>query len=110
MHYREPHVFDTAQVQEILAADHVGDLCELIVSLSLNDREETALEVIWLLGAHQSWEVRALCATGLGHLARRYRRLDGRSMALLKSLQSDARTASYAADALGDVQMFAGHS
>lgn len=96
---------------------------EAIMATGTEEARRSALVGLTLHGGHldyvrdqclrliesESWQMRAVAATCLGHLARIHGRLGSdRVRPALRSLLDDPRTAGAAENALEDIAMFAG--
>jgi hypothetical protein len=80
-------------------------ICSALADAALTDSDRTWLEG-WCvaLAAHEEPAVRQMAATCIGHVARRFRSLEGPALAALEQLRRDPNVRGYAEDALEDVR------
>lgn len=110
MRYSEPVPLSKADAEKIFASSDRDAICEALVALALNAPDWRWVQDRCLaLTHHAEWELRAIAATCLGHLARIHGTLDfARVKPRLIELMEDPRTRGYAETAAGDIKMFMG--
>lgn len=93
-----------AQAEAAFRGDDTYAICSALAAAALTDWSRTWLEQ-WCvsLAGHGALPVRQMSATCLGHLARRFRRLDQASLDALCRLCEDPAVRAYAEDALEHV-------
>ena len=108
---RDPAAF-RAQVEDAIERDDPAELAELVHEVGLEAESwEWAQSCCVQLARHRSAPVRASAVSGLGHLARRFGRLDpGRVRRLVQIALYDPNEAvrTRAADAADDLRTFLG--
>lgn len=108
--YEEPEPITRAAYEYIVATGTEEARRSALVGLTLHGHcpDYVSGECLRLLRS-SSWQMRAVAATCLGHLARIHGRLDSDGIRpALRALLDDPRTAGAAEDALEDIAMFAG--
>lgn len=106
--YEEPRPITRAQWEQVLVDGTEADLCDALVGLTFH---EPGLEYVRDACLHllhaESWQVRAVAATCLGHLARVHGRLDSSEvLPALRTLLDDPRTRGAAENAIDDIEFF----
>lgn len=107
MKFEQPVGVSKEAARRELESGSVTRMSEALVSLALHEPDWVWVqEWCFRLSDHDAWEIRAISATCLGHLARIHRRLDlERALPILAHLQKDVRTAGYAETALDDIEL-----
>jgi hypothetical protein len=102
----EPTSLSHAQAEAAFRSDDTYAICSALAAAALTDWDRTWLEK-WCvcLAGHDELPVRQISATCIGHLARRFRRLDQASLDALHQLCNDPDARLYAQDALEDVRL-----
>ena len=110
MRYAEPVPLTKADAATIFASADRDAICSALVAFALNDpdwrwTQDRCIEFTH----HAEWELRAIAATCLGHLARLHGTLDyAKVRPRLIELMKDSRTRGYAESAADDIKMFMG--
>jgi hypothetical protein len=95
-------------VEAIFASGSEEAICDALAGAALKDDDAAWIESrCVMLAESQSVAIRGLAATCLGHVARRFGRIQPESVALLRRLSADPEVGGLADDALDDVATFA---
>jgi hypothetical protein len=94
-----------AEAEAAFRGDDTYAICSTLAAAALTDWDRTWLEK-WCvsLAGHDQIAVRQISATCLGHLARRFGRLEQAALEALHELCDDPDACAYAHDALEDVR------
>ncbi|RYB94823.1 hypothetical protein EUA93_10960 [Nocardioides oleivorans] len=108
--FSDPQPTSRAGLAESIEADDPDLISERLIALSLTD-----VDPDWLTGrsielaSHRSPQVRRAAVVALGHIARVHRAIDADVvLPHLRAMSDDPELAGAAADALDDIEMFAG--
>ena len=110
MEYRAVEPMTRQEAEENLASGEINLMCATLVSIAFYDEDADWVErVCTEFLAHPDSGIRAISCTCLGHLAR----IHGdpklaRVRPGLKQMLKDPEVASYAEDALGDIDVYLG--
>ena len=109
MQYRAPKPTPRHEAEKNLASGDISLICDTMVNIAFFEPDADWVEGVCVefLTHHPAYQVRAISATCLGHLARIHRnsRL-ARLRPLLKEMLQDPQVWPYASDALDDFDMF----
>jgi hypothetical protein len=109
MKYQEPGEVSRAELERARSSEDGPSIRAALVGLALNEGEDwrwVESQCIELL-MDRDWEVRAIAATCLGHVARIHGQMDLEiAVPALRALQDDPKTASFAGDALEDIETY----
>jgi hypothetical protein len=105
MSFQEQTRLSHAEAERSFRSDDTAAICSALAAVTLTDWDRTWLEG-WCvsLSEHPESAVRQISATCLGHIARRFRRMDPHAIEALHRLCEDPETRTYAQDALEDVR------
>lgn len=110
MKYQEPRAISREDAETVLRSSDHAAIREVLVSLALTDTDWQWVHDACLVQLTSTeWDMRAVAATCLGHIARIHRKLDfERALPALYALRDDPRTVPYASDALDDIDRYIG--
>lgn len=108
MRYEEAEPISRAAAQKTLASGEPKRVSEALIAIALHDpdrrwAQETAVAFL----SDPDPEIRGAAATCLGHLARRYGRVDVPAIDALRALVTDPNVGGRAEDALEDIAQYA---
>jgi hypothetical protein len=108
MLYREVSPITRENAERAFASGNRERICDTLISLAYHDPEWRWVQGHCLhFAKNDSWEVRAIAATCLGHLARIHKILDLEFvLPVLRDLLINPKTKEYADDALNDIMIF----
>lgn len=106
--FENPEELSRDQLKEIFLSGSTDKICTALVAMAFYDddwkwSQDQCLHFL----EHAEWEIRAIAATCLGHIARIHRRLDKEHVEhTLKKHLSDEKIAGYIENALNDINWF----
>jgi hypothetical protein len=99
-----PPPTDRESAERVFAGDDSQQICETLLSLAMSGEDsDWVAEQALRLSEHAAWQVRAISATALGHIARINKSVPARSFHVLGRLLNDPQTRGYAESALDDL-------
>ena len=106
--FKNPEQLNRHQLKEIFLAGSTDEICSALVAMAFYDEDwKWSQDQCLRFLEHPEWEIRAVAATCLGHIARIHSRLDKELVEqLLKKHMSDEKIAGYIDNALDDINWF----